>query len=196
MTRPEDRLPGDDDDGCGGQKENSCAEPPEPPLIAQRQDVGPDIVRKYPVGYRLPGQAERVDGYLPGHVRHQLVAQFARMPGAPPACDSALVVLAQLAGCRLHDLGPAVLEGVPDRQVALGVHPRDRHTLLLGVADDFRGPASAPGLLAVPHGDERITAIQAASASSATSRSAPSASAVTTTRASPALDATGTIARS
>ncbi len=56
-------------------------------------------------------------------------------------------------------VGDPGLQLARDCQVALGVHPRYRYAVFLGVADDFRGSSAAPGLLAVPDGDDRVAAV-------------------------------------
>ena len=94
------RLDRDDRHGGGGQREDEPAEQPEATLMAQGQDVGADETGEYPAGHRLPGQAERVDGYFPGHVRHELFTQVAYVLVELPRVDRNRVVHAQFVGRR------------------------------------------------------------------------------------------------
>ena len=64
-----------------------------------------------------------------------------------------------LVAADLDDVGTDVLECGVDHRVTLGVYPRYRYAVFLGVTDDFRGSSPSPGLLAVPQGDERVAAI-------------------------------------
>ena len=65
----------------------------------------------------------------------------------------------QFVGRRLDDLGAAAVQDAADRRAVLGVHPRQRYALFLGVADDFRDSPLAPGRLAVPDGDDRVGSV-------------------------------------